>query len=81
MRSSGESTGTNTESTSLLSESSSGRQLFVRPTIRGSELRYIATGYIGARLHTVIFTERRGKQRIISLRKSSRQEERDYAQT
>ena len=53
----------------------------VRPTIRGSELRHIATGYIGARLHTVIFTERRGKRRIISLRKSSRQEERDYAQT
>ena len=52
----------------------------VRPTIRGSELRHIATGYIGARLHTVVFTERDGKRRIISLRRSSRQEERDYAQ-
>ena len=53
----------------------------VRPTIRGSELRFIATGFIGARLHTVIFTERRGKRRIISLRRSSRKEGRDYAQT
>ena len=53
----------------------------VRPTIRRRELRHIATGYIGARLHTLIFTEREGKRRIISLRRSSRQEERDYAQT
>ncbi len=52
----------------------------VDSTIRGGELRYIATGYIGDRLHTVIYTARQGKRRIISLRRSSGQEERDYAQ-
>ena len=51
-----------------------------QPTMRHGELRYIATGYIGDRLHTVIWTERDNRRRIISLRRASRQEERDYAQ-
>ena len=50
------------------------------PTMRGGEVRFIATGYIGDRLHTVIYTERGSRLRIISLRRASRQEERSYAQ-
>ena len=42
------------------------------------ESRSIAIGSIGARLHTVVFTERGENTRIISLRKASRRESRDY---
>jgi uncharacterized DUF497 family protein len=52
----------------------------VQPTHRHGERRYIATGYIGDRLHTVVFTERGGRTRIISLRRASSKEEKDYAQ-
>jgi len=51
-----------------------------QPILRHGELRYVSTGYIGARLHTVIWTERGDRRRIISLRRASRQEERNYAQ-
>ena len=46
---------------------------------RGEE-RVVATNYIGNRLYTVVFTWRGDKRRIISLRRASRREERDYAQ-
>ena len=52
----------------------------ILPTHRGGERRYIATGYIGDRLHTVIYTRRDRKRRIVSLRKASSKEEKDYAQ-
>lgn len=42
------------------------------------ELRYRAFGYIGDRLHAVVFTLREGTLRIISLRKANRREERRY---
>ena len=45
------------------------------------ELRWVATSYIGLRLHTVVYTWRGDKKRIISLRKASPKEMRDYAQT
>ena len=45
------------------------------------ELRQVATGYIGMRLHTVVYTWRDRRKRIISLRKASPKEMRDYAQT
>ena len=51
------------------------------PSPRNNELRYIAVGYIGDRLYTVIYTERGDNKRIISLRKSSRKEMIEYAQT
>lgn len=44
------------------------------------EVRYVATGYIGDRLHKVVFTERHDVIRIISLRKANRREEIRYAQ-
>ncbi|MXY42798.1 MAG: BrnT family toxin [Dehalococcoidia bacterium] len=48
---------------------------------RGGENRYTAIGYIGDRLHYVVYTKREDNRRIISLRKANRREERRYAQT
>ena len=48
-------------------------------TTHGEE-RWVATGYIGTRLHTVIYTWRDDRKRIVSLRKASPREMRDYAQ-
>ena len=50
------------------------------PSPRYDEMRWLAIGYIGLRLYAVIYTERGDNTRIISLRKASRQEVRDYAQ-
>ena len=47
---------------------------------RHGETRWAATGYIGDRLHKVVYTSRGGGRRIISLRKASPKEMRDYAQ-
>jgi uncharacterized DUF497 family protein len=38
------------------------------------EVRFFALGMIGDRLHAVAYTERDGRQRIISLRKANRRE-------
>ena len=45
------------------------------------EMRYLAIGYIGDVLHTVIYTERGNRIRIISLRKASNDERGRYAQS
>lgn len=45
------------------------------------ELRLVAVGYIGTRLHTVVYIERGSRKRIISFRIASNGERRDYAQT
>ncbi len=45
------------------------------------EARKMGIGYIGARLHFVVFVERDGLRRIISLRKASNREKKIYAQT
>lgn len=42
------------------------------------ELREMAIGFIGVRLHTMVFTRRGGNIRIISLRKANRSEMRRY---
>ena len=44
------------------------------------EERWVVTGYIGDRLHRVIYTWRGSRRRIISLRKTNPREDRDYAQ-
>jgi hypothetical protein len=44
------------------------------------ELRETALGFIGATLHQVVFTERNGVIRVISLRKATNGERRYYAQ-
>jgi len=43
------------------------------------ELRCKAMGFLGAKLHVLIYTPRAQKIRIISLRKATKREERDYA--
>ena len=45
------------------------------------EARMLGIGYIGRRLHFVVFVERDGVRRIISLRKASNREKKTYAQT
>ena len=50
----------------------------IKPSPRGDEMRYAATGYIGPRLHRVIYTERKDRLRIISLRRAHAKEVRDY---
>ena len=40
------------------------------PSPQGGEMRYAATGYIGQRLHQLVFTMRGERVRIISLRKA-----------
>ncbi len=45
------------------------------------ETRWIAKGFIGVVLHLVVYTERGDRIRIISLRKATPKEMRDYAQT
>ena len=44
------------------------------------ETRMLGIGYIGHRLHTVVFVERDGAYRIISFRKASNREKKAYAQ-
>jgi len=53
----------------------------IRPDTRYDygEDRKNALGYIGARLYCVIFVDRDGNRRIISLRKANKREENTYA--
>ena len=44
------------------------------------ELREIAWGFIGVRLHVMVFTRRRGVIRIISLRKADQKDVRKYGE-
>jgi hypothetical protein len=43
------------------------------------EQRYRALGYIGTRLHAVVYTPRESAMHVISLRKANRREETCYA--
>lgn len=45
------------------------------------ETRHVAIGFIGERLHVVVFTPRGGELRIISLRKANKREIRAYAES
>ena len=42
------------------------------------ERRYCVLGFIGERLHSVVFTPRNGKPRVISLRKANKREVKRY---
>ncbi len=48
--------------------------------IRYGEQRTLALGYIGNRLHAVVYTRRGENTRIISMRKANPREERRYAE-
>ena len=52
-----------------------------RTNTRRGELRFVAYGYIGERIHAVIYTVRDGKTRVISLRKANARERREYEQS
>ena len=52
-----------------------------KPDSRHGEPRFVATGYIGSRLHIVVYTERGDRLRIISMRKANPRERRDYVQS
>ena len=51
-----------------------------RTSVRHGETRFIATSYLGDRLHVAVYTMRGDIMRVISLRRASRQEARDYDQ-
>jgi uncharacterized DUF497 family protein len=44
------------------------------------ERRWVAVGFIGRRLHVLVFTEREARFRIISLRRANSREGRNYEQ-
>lgn len=46
-----------------------------------SESRFEATGYIGDRLHVMIYCHRSDVVRVISLRRANKREEKRYAET
>ena len=48
---------------------------------RHDEPRWTAKGMIGATFYSVVFTDREGQRRIISLRKATRREARSYVET
>ncbi len=50
----------------------------IRLSSRRGEPRYVATGYIGDRLFSVVYTYRGDGRRIISLRSASPRERREY---
>ena len=50
------------------------------PSPRDGEMRYLGIGYIGPSLHSVIYTRRGARTRIISLRRASNEERGRYAQ-
>ena len=52
----------------------------IKGSDRHGEDRWAAIGYLGSRLHHVVYTERGDNRRIISLRRASTREEREYAE-
>jgi uncharacterized protein len=45
------------------------------------EERCVAIGFIGANLHTMVYVEQGDKIRVISLRRSTKKETKDYVKT
>lgn len=48
---------------------------------RHDEARFVSIGFIGERLHVLVWTMRESRRRIISLRKTNPRETRRYAQS
>lgn len=55
-----------------------GRPVVTFPSPRGDEARFATTGQIGRKFYTVIWTDRDGVTRLISLRRARDGEERAY---
>lgn len=49
--------------------------------LRGEEVRYVATGFLGTRLHVVCFKRFDGGIRVISFRKANKREARRYEES
>ena len=52
----------------------------IDPDTRQAEPRWIATGFIGSRLHVAVYTMRGPRRRVISLRKANAREVRKHAE-
>lgn len=52
----------------------------IDPDTRGAEPRWIASGFIGSRLHVAVYAMRGTRRRIISLRKANAREVRKHAE-
>ncbi len=50
----------------------------IRSSDRHGESRWAAIGYMGSHLYHVVYTERRGRCRVISLRRANSLERREY---
>jgi uncharacterized DUF497 family protein len=57
-----------------------GRPLIHQPTPREGEERWKSTAFLHGQFFTVVWTWRGARQRIISMRRSSEQEKREYRQ-
>ena len=57
-----------------------GRPVVTFPSPRCGELRFVTTGLIDGKFHTVVWTERGEATRLISFRRARDAEERDYRQ-
>ena len=50
----------------------------VKPSHRNDEERYLALGFIGNRVHAVVYTLRQDRTRLISMRRAKRKEVKEY---
>ncbi len=50
----------------------------VRPSDRGGETRYLALGFIGDRVHAVVYTLRHDRTRLISMRRANKTEVKEH---
>lgn len=59
------------------------RDALVQQDVRTSyaEPRFIGYGFVGIRLHVLVFTLREGGLRVISLRKANEREQKKYAES
>jgi uncharacterized DUF497 family protein len=55
-----------------------GRPIVTFPSPRGEELRFVTTGLIGGKFHTLVWTARDEATRLISLRRARDAEERNH---
>ncbi len=55
-----------------------GRPVITYPSPRDDEVRFVSVGRIGPKFYTVVWPERGGTVRLISFRRSRREEERAH---
>ena len=56
-----------------------GRSLYTYSSPRGEEVRFVRIGLMGDRFHAVIWTDREGIRRIISMRREWNAEQRAFS--